>query len=328
VLRARVVGMDSDPDPPSRFLCDAFHQVPLRDDPAYVETVAGIAASESARVIYPLPTSDQELFARAREDLAGRGVAVPVSPEDAVRVCNDKWLFYERLRKSRPELVPETTRVRSAEELEQTARRMGYPEGRVCIRRRFSRGAIGLRLLDSGPARLNALLHENPGSLLTSLDEVLDSLDQAETFPEYLVQEYLPPDEWDADVLCRDGDAVIIATRRNLAMTGAGALRAVLEPSEELTEISREVVAELRLNAIVNLAFRYDEAKQPKLLEINPRIPFSILCALGGGVNLVGLAVRQALGERVDPVKPEPGGRFLRHFQSVVIDSAERPVVE
>jgi carbamoyl-phosphate synthase large subunit len=324
-LGARVVGVDANPEQPSRYLCDQFHVVPLRDDPSYADAVARVAANEAARVIYPLPTFDQEIFARAKADLEGDGFAVPVSPADSVRICNDKWLLYERLRESLPTVVPATQPVHSVEELAGTVATFGYPEQRVCIRRRRSRGAVGLRILDRGAARLNALLEEFPGSLLVSLEEAIDVLGQAESFPTYLVQEYLPGDEWDVDVLCREGEAVVAATRHNLEMMGAGAMRSVLEPSETLASLATEIVGELGLNAVVNLAFRADEGGNPKLLEINPRIPSSILCAMAGGLNLVGLAVRQALGERIQPAEPKWGGQFMRHFQSVVIDESGAP---
>jgi carbamoyl-phosphate synthase large subunit len=326
-LRARVVGVDTNPAPAARYLCDAFHTVPPRGDPEYLETVVGIAQAEAAQVIYPLPTFDQEIFGEARGELAERGLAVPVSAPEPVRTCNDKWLLYERLERSLPAVVPETRRVTSADELARTARAFGYPDRRVCIRRRVSRGAIGLRILDGGPGRLRALLEQNPGSLLVSLDEVLDCLGHAESFPEYLVQEYLPGDEWDVDVLCRGGVSQIVVTRRNLAMVAGGAAESVLERSSEISDLTRQVVAEVGLDAVVNVAFRHDAHGRPKLLEINPRVPLSILAGLGGGVNLVALAVRQALGETIEAAEPNWGGRFLRHLHSVVLDASGNRVV-
>jgi carbamoylphosphate synthase large subunit len=326
-LRARVVGVDANPEPAARYLCDAFHEVPPRSDPKYLGAVVEIARAEAAHVIYPLPTFDQEIFSAARGEIAKRGLAVPVSAPEPVRICNDKWLLYEHLERSLSEVVPETRRVTSADELARAARDFGYPDRRVCIRRRVSRGAIGLRILDRGPERLRALLEQNPGSLLVSLDEVLDCLSQAESFPEYLVQEYLPGDEWDVDVLCRGGVAQIVVTRRNLAMVGGGATQSVLERSEQISDVTRRVVAHLGLDAVVNVAFRHDARGAPKLLEINPRIPLSILAGLGGGVNLVALAVRQALGETIESAEPTWGGRFLRHLHSVVVDASGNRVV-
>ena len=327
-LGARVVGLDIESSTASAYLCDAFHVVPRRDDPAYVRTVADIARAEGARVIYPLPTFDQELFAAARPTLERDGFAVPVSSEDAVRVCNDKWLLYERVRATLPDAVPKRRRVADPDELVAAATELGYPARRVCVRRRVSRGAIGFRVIDDGPARVRALLDENPGSVLVSLAELLDTLRHADPFPsDYLVEEYLPGDEWDVDVLCREGQSVVIATRHNLAMTGGGATHSVLTHSHAITALSERIVADLGLNAIVSLSFRHDDAGTPKLIEINPRIPSSILCAMGGGVNLVALAVRQALGESVAATEPDSGGQFLRHYQSVVIDAEGRPTI-
>jgi carbamoyl-phosphate synthase large subunit len=189
-----------------------------------------------------------------------------------------------------------------------------------------SRGAIGLRLLDEGPDRIDDLLGRGPGGLLCSLTEVLDVLGQAPEFPEYLVQEYLPGDEWDADVLCDRGESLCVATRLNLGMQGGASTRSRLEPNEAVSGLAREIVAELRLDSVVNLAFRKDRDGEWKLLEVNPRIPQSILCALGGGVNLVALSVRKALGERIEPVEPRWGGEFIQHFSSVVTDPAGEAV--
>jgi carbamoyl-phosphate synthase large subunit len=218
--------------------------------------------------------------------------------------------------------------VADLDELVAAATELGYPSRRVCVRRRVSRGAIGFRVIDDGPSRVRALLDENPGSVLVSLAELVDTLRHADLFPsDYLVEEYLPGDEWDVDVLCREGQPVIVATRHNLAMTGGGATHSVLTRSDAITALSERIVAELELNAIVSLSFRHDDAGTPKLIEINPRIPSSILCAMGGGVNLVALAVRQALGESVAAREPASGGQFLRHYQSVVIDAEGRPTI-
>jgi carbamoyl-phosphate synthase large subunit len=332
-LAVRVIGIDADPHQPSRHLCDAFHQAPRREHPRYIEVVAETARSEGVDVVYPLPTFDQEVFASpdARERFERAGVAVVVSPPDAVRDCNDKWRMHERLRRAIPEAVSERRRVGTLPELEATARELGYPAERVCVRRRVSRGAIGFRVLDASGARATSLLTENPGSpgsLLVSLNELTSTLAQADPFPDdLLVEEYLPGPEWDVDVLCRDGEALVVAVRRNLAMTGGGAIHSVLERDLRVEALTRSIVAEVGLHGVANVAFRADDHGDPKLLEINPRIPSSILCALGGGVNLVALAVRQALGETIAPRDVDPGGEFLRYARSVIVDATGRAVL-
>ena len=330
-LGARIVGVDVSADQPGRHLADAFHLVPRRDDPGYVDAVAAVAESEGARVIFPLPTFDQELFSAARDELAAKGIAVPVSSPEAVRVCNDKWLLHERLTAALPAVLPERRLVGSVEEVAEGVRALGYPDRRVCLRARVSRGAIGFRVLDAGPDRLRALLHDNPGSpgsLLVSLDELLSVLGQAESFPDGLmVEEYLPGDEWDVDVLARAGEPLVVATRRNVAMRGGGATRSVLERHDEVAALTAAIVAELRLDAVVNVSFRLDADGTPKLLEINPRVPSSILTALGGGINLVALAVRQALGEQLSAAEPAWGAEFLLYSQSVVTDPGGRAVL-
>ena len=81
-------------------------------DPEYLEAVVEIAKAERAHVIYPLPTFDQEVFSAARRSSRSVACAVPVSPPEPVRICNDKWLLYERLERSLPDAVPRTPRDR------------------------------------------------------------------------------------------------------------------------------------------------------------------------------------------------------------------------
>lgn len=324
-LAVRVIGVDTNPDQAARHLCDAFEPVPARDDPRYVDAVVEIAERSSAAVIVPLPSFDQAIFAAARSRVEERGPVVLVSSPESIENCDDKWLLYGRLRELAPELAPETSRVESAAELEAAARELGYPGSRACIRRRVSRGAIGFRVLDSGAERLRALLEHNPGSPLASLREVLDVLGEAESFPEYLVQEYLPGAEWDVDVLSDHGEPLAVVTRRNESMLFGAATRSLLEANDEIDGHSRRLVAELALHGVVNLSFKLDGEGRPKLIEVNPRIPMSVRAGLAGGVNLVALAIRLALGERIEPVEPEWGGEYLLHFRSVIVDGSGTP---
>jgi carbamoyl-phosphate synthase large subunit len=53
------------------------------------------------------------------------------------------------------------------------------------------------------------------------------------------------------------------------------------------------------------------------VLEINPRLQGSTTTAMGMGINLPVLAVKQAMGMNIKPLMPEPhwGLRFVRYYE-------------
>ena len=92
----RLVGTDMSERSVGRHLCDAFHVVPRGSDPAFGEALAEIARREGAAAVLPQSSHDLEGLAGSR-DLFDDGVAVLVSPLEAIQRSNDKAETYELL---------------------------------------------------------------------------------------------------------------------------------------------------------------------------------------------------------------------------------------
>src|SRR5580765_1265000 len=83
----RLVGTDMSERSVGRHLCDSFHLVPAGSDPGFADAVR-----EGADAILPQSSFDLEGLAGAIERFDG--VAVLVSPIDAIRRSNDKAETY------------------------------------------------------------------------------------------------------------------------------------------------------------------------------------------------------------------------------------------
>jgi len=126
----RLVGTDMSDRAVGRYLCDTFHYVPAGSDPAFPDTLREIADREGADAILPQSSFDLEGIAGAIERF--NGIAVLVSPLEAIRRSNDKAETYDLLhRLGLP--APEFRRVRGASEVDAAARELGYPERPVCF---------------------------------------------------------------------------------------------------------------------------------------------------------------------------------------------------
>src|SRR6185437_9345406 len=110
----RLVGTDMSERSVGRHLCDAFHLVPAGSSPDFPEAMRAVAEQETAAAILPQSSFDLEGLAAA----AGRfeGIAVLVSPLDAIRRSNDKAETYALLhRLGLP--APDFRRVQGAAEV-------------------------------------------------------------------------------------------------------------------------------------------------------------------------------------------------------------------
>src|SRR5207237_5349307 len=131
------------------------------------------------------------------------GVAVLVSPLDAIERSNDKAETYALLhRLGLP--APAFRRVRGAREVEAAARELGSPERAVCFKPVFSSGSRGFRVLDPTADRAKQLLEERPGSIAMRLTEALEVLPE-EGGPELLVMELAQGGERTIDGIAREG---------------------------------------------------------------------------------------------------------------------------
>ncbi len=169
-----------------RHLCDAFHLVPAGSDPGFAAAIREVADREVADAILPQSSFDLEGLAGAVDRF--EGIAVLVSPPDAIHRSNDKaeaYAFLHRL--GLP--APEFRRVQGAAEVEAAARELGYPERPVCFKPVFSSGSRGFRILDPTVDRADQLLRERPGSVSMQLEEAVEILASVDDRTDLLVME-------------------------------------------------------------------------------------------------------------------------------------------
>lgn len=317
----RLVGVDIDPDAASRYMLDAFHIVPPRTSSAFLPAVREIADREKADVILPIPTAELELFSHHRSFFPDH--LLMVSPADQLRIANNKDLLYGYLKGLNFSCVPIYRTVSSIDELVKAIKDLGYPQKRVCLRKPVGTGAQGFRILDAKADRLDILLNSNPDATTTTIEEILFILKKAPVFPELIVQEYLPGDEYDVDILCENGSCHVILPRRNERMLWGMSLVSIFVNNQEIINLSKKILKKLKLSYIVSLTFKYSNSGNPMILEINPRVPASVSAALGLSVNLPAMALKLILNESFQLPAIQWNVKMLRFWDEVMIRPEE-----
>jgi carbamoyl-phosphate synthase large subunit len=311
----RLVGTDMSERSVGRHLCDAFHLVPAGSDPGFAAAVREIADREGADAILPQSSFDLEGLAAAVD--AFGGIAVLVSPLDAIRRSNDKAETYALLhRLGLP--APAFRRVHGGREVEAAARELGYPERPVCFKPVFSSGSRGFRVLDPTVDRAHQLLHERPGSVAMRLEEALELL-PAEGGTELLVMELATGGERTIDGIANGREVVLGHPKTREAMRAGLAMYFVTLDDPALMTLAGAIVAELGIEHFFNI-----QLVGELVIEINPRISTVVYQP---DLNLPYLGVKRALGEIGDEelaalrARVRPGRTALRYFDQLEWDA-------
>ena len=312
----RLVGTDMSPQAIGRHFCDSFYVVPPGSDPAFAEAVLEVARGERVDAVLPQSSFDLLGLAEARGRFEEEGIAVLVSPPEAVRRSNDKAEAYGLLQRLGIR-APDWRRVTGGRSLRDAAEELGYPDRPVCFKPVFSSGSRGFRILDPTVDRAKQLLEARPGSVAMPLTEALEVLPDTGG-PELLVMELAEGKERTIDGIARAGRIVLAHPKTREAMRAGLAMYFETLQDPTLMDTARRIVAELGIDHFFNIQLVGEH-----VIEINPRISTIVYQE---DLNLPYLGVKHALGEITSEElatyagRVRPTRRALRYFDQVEWD--------
>jgi carbamoyl-phosphate synthase large subunit len=301
-------------------LLDKIFQIPFPESPDFIEKVLQICLNEKVDIVIPLVTRELSVFAENRGLFIEKGIPVSVSDPEPLTISNNKYLLMKFCRENNIP-VPAFHLVKSLNEFREAARLLGYPEEKICFKPPVSNGLRGFRIIDDSQDRLFSLMNEKPNNIYISFDEFISICNSAHTFPELIVMEYLPGDEYSVDVLVDKGRYISAIPRsRDHIKMGISFVGTVVQDLE-IINYSRRVVEGLKLNGNIGLQFKRDKNGIPKIIESNPRVQGTIVLCTAAGENMVYEAVKLGIGEEVPVPKVNWGVKMIRFWDELFIDS-------
>lgn len=308
----RFVGTDLSAGAIGRFWMDAFHQVGAPEADGYLESLLALCAREGVDLVIPQTTREIALFARHRGAFEAEGIRVMVASEAAIEAANNKWALLqvaERLGLPHPAFHL----ARSRAELIESATNLGYPGAPVVVKPPVSNGGRGFRILRENAWDAERFLREKPSGEEITLEELLAILERGERWPELLVTEYLPGSEYSVDGFAGAKLSVAVPRLRRVIRSGIS-FENQIEYREDLMAYTIALGQELGLRFPFGFQFKLDAAGVAKVLECNPRVQGTMVASLFGGVNLIWLGVKEALGEPPESVPPLRVASFQRYW--------------
>ncbi len=307
-----VSGTDINPRAVGRFLCDAFYQIERPERPEYLEKLAEICEDQAIEVLIPQNTAELALLGKERESFAKRGTKLAVSNENAIELANNKQSLLN-LAAGKDVPVPSSQTTDTFSELFEIAKQLGWPSQRIVVKPPVSNGMRGVRIIDEKCDLKSMFYSEKPSSLLTTMEQLRTIL--GDQFPDLMVSEFLPGDEYTVDVL--GGKQMTIVPRKRDSIKSGITFEGSVEKREDIIEDVRILSKALGLEYAFGFQFKLDKHQVPKLLECNPRVQGTMVLSTLAGANIVYGAAKQALGEEVPSFSINWNAQLIRYWGAV-----------
>ena len=271
---------------------DARTLIPAGLDPGFADAVLARCTALGVDVLIPTVDAEMRPLARARAGYAAAGIELLLAPERALDLTLDKLALARccagHVRVPRTECFDEALEPASWE----------YP---VVLKPRTGSGSRDISVVSSAAG--------------------LAALDRS---AEFIVQEYLPGEEYSIDVLADTRSHVIAAVPRVRTRVDSGvsvAGRTIHDP--ELEHFGATVASVTGLTYIANVQARRDAADRPALLEVNPRAPGALPLTMASGVDMPRLALDALRGRPVPEHVDFREVAMVRFLEERFIDLAE-----
>jgi len=308
---------DIDPMATGRFLNRDFVQISRPESDRFVEELLTVCRDKKIDIILPLVTKELAVLAANSHRFEEAGVQVMVSTASSIDLANDKINAYQSLHDKGIE-VPRFFAASTVDEFIHAAFELGHPKEPFCFKPAQSNGSRGFRIVRDSLDESEQLFFQKPYNVNITYAHALKILSSA-SFPRLLLSEYLGGEEYSVDCLASRGKAVLIIPRSRLKMVNGISVQGEFVNDKKIISYCEKIISALGLDGNIGIQVRYDDDNRPLLLEINPRVQGTIVAALGAGVNLPALAVKQKLGLPLSEqeMKPAWGTRFSRYWTEV-----------
>jgi carbamoyl-phosphate synthase large subunit len=247
---------------------DARTLIPAGLDPDFVSVVLARCVGLGVDVLIPTVDAEMRPLASARGEFAAAGIELMLAPARALDLTLDKLALASCC--AGHVLVPRTEPFDSA--------------------------------LDPGSWDYPVVVKPRTGSGSRDISVVVSSQELAgmARSADFIVQEYLPGEEYSIDVLADAAGHVMASVPRLRARVDSGvsvAGRTMHDPG--LEHFGAVVVTVTGLNYIANVQARRDAHGRPALLEVNPRAPGALPLTMASGVDMPRLALDSLRGRPV-----------------------------
>ncbi len=289
-MELRLIGTSMYPDSVAPAFCDIFELAPPTRDPSYLGWLLEIIRKYQIDLAIPGIEIDVYTWVEHVSEIENNGAIAMLNNAELIRLCKDKWTFYEKLCQSAMPCAIESSLSKDFETLKS---RFGLP---FLLKPRRGYGSRGIVKVDSAD----------------TFQRYQDDIG-----PALMAQPIVGTDdeEYTTSAFCdgRGGFHSSMTLRRRLSGDGFTE-KAEVDVAGEFIGTMTDLCRIFRPIGPTNFQFRKC-MEGIRLLEINPRVSSSTSIRAAFGYNECAMAVEYFLGHRT-PVQPViRRGRAVRYTE-------------
>ena len=215
-LKVRIIGVDLNPENPGRYLVDKFYEAPPAKLPSFVTFLEDVCRNEQVDIV--LATSVDGVLLSLKRDIdrfTTLGTLIPGTSYDKLVIADDKGQMLRHLDDSNLPCAKFRT-PSSLEEFDVGLKELGYPREKVIVKPRTSSGNRGFRILDDECSFTYDDITKKLGTANSiSARRYRQAIKTTQAFPEIVMMEYLPGQDYSVYCLADKGNAnVVIPVKR------------------------------------------------------------------------------------------------------------------
>lgn len=289
----RLIGTSIYTDSVAPAFCDIFERAPRTNDQGYLDWLLTTIRHHKVEMLIPGIEDDMYLWVEHAAEIRLAGALPLLNSPDLIRLCKDKWIFFEALRDAGVSCVIESS---IDPDYDWLARAYGVP---FIAKPRRGFGAKGVVQIDS--QEMFAQIRSDIGVKLMA--QPLVGTDDAE----YTISAFCDG---------KGGVYASMALKRRLSKDGFTQQAEVMSV-EPFTTAILELCALFRPDGPTNFQFRQTDGG-PKLLEVNPRVSSSTAIRTAFGYNECGMALDYHFNKRT-PFQPDiRRGKAIRYIDEFI----------
>lgn len=284
-----IVGIDANDKAIGFNFCDDYYQVPYGNSPKYLDKIISICDEKKIDVIIPASDEESLTLSKNRKEINRLGIKLLAPKFEAIEYSNDKGKMLSFLKKKNIE-VPEYYLPKNIKDFKNAVNKLGYPQKKVVLKPRKGRGGRGVRVL-SDEADLLTSRYVNE----IRLEHVLDNIKSYSEFPDIVLMEYLPGDDYSVDVLADRGETLFAVPRKRIKSLGGPSQEGIILENREIEKEVKEIIKAMELDNNINVQLKYSRENKPLIYEINPRISGTIGFNSAAGIPLLYYGIKKLL---------------------------------
>lgn len=266
---------------------------------AYLSYLEQLLDQNSVGVLITSSDATIALIRQHRERL-GQRVRIALAREPALGIAINKERTLEVARRLGLN-IPSSVSVRTVSQVEAAVREIGLPAVVKPAESWSSNGQQGARVISQ---------------FVTTLEEARRAVEELTRFGgTVLLQQFLSGRRESISFLYTQGQIYARCAQWHMRIVGGqSSLRKSIAVPAGIGDQAERLVREIALEGCSEVEFRYDNAGNPYLMEVNPRLWAATELAVRAGVDFPYLLYQWANEEKVDVVTSYRVGGQLRHL--------------